>query len=208
MEDLKNQAERFGTDVRFGVVTKVNFSDKVGGIHKVTVDESNEIEAETVIISTGATAKYLGLESEQRLIGGGVSACATCDGFFYKGQDVIVVGAGVMPADAEKQALIVLTSTGYGKKTKMREYKVQKRAGSGIKTVTINDKTKELIGAAVVDREGGELIAISKNGQVIRTALDEVPVLGRATVGVRIMKLRAGDAVASMITLHDSEEAK
>ena len=129
-------------------------------------------------------------------------------GIKFTKKDDIVVGAGVMPADAEKQALIVLTATGYGKKTKMREYKVQKRAGSGIKTVTINDKTKELIGAAVVDREGGELIAISKNGQVIRTALDEVPVLGRATVGVRIMKLRAGDAVASMITLHDSEEAE
>ena len=99
MEDLKAQAERFGTEVRFGLVTKVDFSSKVGGIHKVIVDEETTIEAESVIIATGATAKYLGLESEQKLIGGGVSACATCDGFFYKGQDVIVVGAGDTAAE-------------------------------------------------------------------------------------------------------------
>ena len=99
MEDFKKQAERFDTDVRFGLATKVDFSDKKGGIHKVTIDGSKEIEAETVIISTGATAKYLGLESEQRLKGGGVSACATCDGFFYKGQDVLVVGGGDTAAE-------------------------------------------------------------------------------------------------------------
>ena len=99
MNDLQNQAERFGTEVRFGMVTSIELSNKIGGIHKVTVDNKTEIEAETVIISTGATAKYLGLESEQRLIGGGVSACATCDGFFYKGQDVVVVGAGDTAAE-------------------------------------------------------------------------------------------------------------
>ena len=74
MIDLQNQAERFGTEVRFGMVTSIELSNKIGGIHKVIVDNKTEIEAETVIISTGATAKYLGLESEQRLIGGGVSA--------------------------------------------------------------------------------------------------------------------------------------
>jgi thioredoxin reductase (NADPH) len=94
MEDFKNQAERFGTDIRFGMATKVDFSHTAGGIHKVTIDESKLIEAETVIISTGATAKYLGIESEQRLIGGGVSACATCDGFFFRDQDVAVIGGG------------------------------------------------------------------------------------------------------------------
>ena len=99
MEDLKNQAERFGTDVRFGLVTSVQLSETEGGIHNVTVDESKLIEADTIIISTGASAKYLGLENEQRLIGGGVSACATCDGFFYKGQDVIVVGGGDTAAE-------------------------------------------------------------------------------------------------------------
>ncbi|MDY7396563.1 thioredoxin-disulfide reductase [Aureibaculum sp. 2210JD6-5] len=99
MEDFKKQAERFDTEVRFGMATKVDFSDKVGGIHKVTIDGAKEIEAETIIISTGATAKYLGLESEERLKGGGVSACATCDGFFYKGQDVVVVGGGDTAAE-------------------------------------------------------------------------------------------------------------
>lgn len=99
MVQLQQQAERFGTEVRIGMVTAVELSDEVGGIHKVTVDNKTEIEAETVIISTGATAKYLGLPSEQRLRGGGVSACAVCDGFFYKGQDVAIVGGGDTAAE-------------------------------------------------------------------------------------------------------------
>ena len=91
MEDFRLQAERFGTDIRFGLVTKVDFSKRP---FKVTVDDSAEVLAETVIISTGASAKWLGIDSEQRLNGFGVSACAVCDGFFYKGQEVAIVGAG------------------------------------------------------------------------------------------------------------------
>lgn len=91
MEDFKAQAERFGTEVRWGEVTKVDFSSRP---YRVIVDDEQQIDAETVIISTGATAKYLGLESEQKYKGFGVSACATCDGFFYKGKDVAVVGGG------------------------------------------------------------------------------------------------------------------
>ena len=91
MEDLKAQAERFGTEVRWGEVTRVDFSSRP---YRVVVDDEQQIDAETVIISTGATAKYLGLESEKRYKGFGVSACATCDGFFYKGKDVAVVGGG------------------------------------------------------------------------------------------------------------------
>ncbi len=91
MEDLQKQAERFGTDIRWGIVTSVDFSNQV---HKVIVDGKNQIEAESVIISTGAAARYLGLESEEHFKGSGVSACATCDGFFYKGKDVAVVGGG------------------------------------------------------------------------------------------------------------------
>ncbi len=91
MEDLKKQAERFNADIRWGMATKADFS---GDIHKVWIDDNKIIEAETVIIATGATAKYLGLEDEKKYAGGGVSACATCDGFFYRGKDVAVVGGG------------------------------------------------------------------------------------------------------------------
>ncbi len=91
MEDLKAQAERFGTEVRWGEVTRVDFS---GRPFRIIVDDEKQIDAETVIISTGASAKYLGIESEEKFKGFGVSACATCDGFFYKGKDVAVVGAG------------------------------------------------------------------------------------------------------------------
>jgi thioredoxin reductase (NADPH) len=91
MEDLKLQATRFGADIRFGIATKVDFT---GPVHKVWIDDEKLIEADVVIIATGATAQYLGLESEDNFKGSGVSACATCDGFFYKGQDVAVVGGG------------------------------------------------------------------------------------------------------------------
>ena len=92
MEDFRKQAERFGTDVRYGMATRVDFSTP--GNHKVWIDESHEIESPAVLISTGASAKWLGLESETRLNGHGVSACAVCDGFFFRGQDVAIVGGG------------------------------------------------------------------------------------------------------------------
>lgn len=91
MDDFKAQAERFGTEVRFGIATKADFSGKP---LKVEIDGEKWIEAESVIIATGATARYLGLESEERFKGQGVSACATCDGFFYRKKDVAVVGGG------------------------------------------------------------------------------------------------------------------
>ena len=91
MEDLRLQAERMGTDIRFGYVTSVDFSEPP---HKVVVDETTTITADAVIIATGATAKWLGIPSEQRLNGHGVSACAVCDGFFYKGKTVAIVGGG------------------------------------------------------------------------------------------------------------------
>jgi thioredoxin reductase (NADPH) len=96
MDDLKKQAERFGTDVRFGIATAADFSATP---HRVTIDDIKIIEADTVIIATGATAKYLGLESEIKYAGMGVSACATCDGFFYRGKDVAVVGGGDTAAE-------------------------------------------------------------------------------------------------------------
>ena len=91
MEDLKKQAQRFGADLRSGEVTKIDLSKRP---FSVVIDEDTEIEAETVIISTGASAKYLGLPDEKKYAGMGVSACATCDGFFYRGKTVAVVGGG------------------------------------------------------------------------------------------------------------------
>lgn len=96
MNDLKAQAQRFDTDVRFGIITKVDFSQRP---FKVVADNNHEIEAEVVIIATGASAKYLGLETEEKFKGLGVSACATCDGFFYRGKDVAVVGGGDTAAE-------------------------------------------------------------------------------------------------------------
>lgn len=96
MEDLKKQAERFGADIRFGIATDADFS---GRTHKVVIDENKVIEADAVIIATGATAKYLGLDAEKKYAGQGVSACATCDGFFYRKKDVAVVGGGDTAAE-------------------------------------------------------------------------------------------------------------
>jgi thioredoxin reductase (NADPH) len=96
MDELKKQAERFGAEIRFGIATDVDFSERK---HKVTIDDNKMIIADSVIIATGATAKYLGIESETKYAGMGVSACATCDGFFYKGKDVAVVGGGDTAAE-------------------------------------------------------------------------------------------------------------
>ena len=98
MMDLQKQAERFETKVHYEMITKAEFSQEVGRIHKLWAG-NKEILAKSVIISTGATAKYLGLDDEKKYSGGGVSACATCDGFFYRGKDVVVVGAGDTAAE-------------------------------------------------------------------------------------------------------------
>ena len=91
MDDLRAQAERFGVEIRNGIITKVDFSERP---YKITIDDEKQIEADTVIISTGASAKYLGLDDEKKYAGMGVSACATCDGFFYRKKVVAVVGGG------------------------------------------------------------------------------------------------------------------
>jgi thioredoxin reductase (NADPH) len=96
MEDFKNQAQRFGTDIRYELIEKVDFT---GPVHKIWSETGHEIHADAVIIATGASAKWLGLESEQRLMNKGVSACAVCDGFFFRGQEVAIVGAGDTAAE-------------------------------------------------------------------------------------------------------------
>lgn len=121
MEHFKAQAERFGTDTRWGMVTKVDFSERP---FKIEIDENINVLAETVIIATGASAKWLGIDDEKRLNGYGVSACATCDGFFYKDKEVVVVGAGDTAAEeATYLAKMCTKVTMLVRKNKMRASK-------------------------------------------------------------------------------------
>lgn len=154
MVQLQQQAERFGTQVRIGMVTNVELSDKVGGIHKITVDNNTQLEAETVIISTGATAKYLGLPSEQKLRGGGVSACAVCDGFFYRGQDVAIVGAGDTAAEeATYLSNICNKVTMLVRKDFMRASKAMQHRVNNTKNLEVlyNTEVDEVLGDTVVE---------------------------------------------------------
>jgi len=112
-----------------------------------------------------------------------------------------VIGANVVSKEDRAVQFLVMSENGYGKKTLIKEYKIQKRAGSGIKTAKVTSKTGKLIVSKVVSDTDSEIIAISKNAQVIRTSLDGVPSLGRQTQGVRIMKLREGDSIASLTCL-------
>ena len=151
MEDFRKQAERFNTEVRYGIVTKVDFSQRP---HKVIVDDQHEIEAETVIISTGASAKWLGIESEARLNGRGVSACAVCDGFFFRGQDVAIVGAGDTACE-EASYLANICNKVYMlvRRGEMRASQImQKRVLSNPKiTVLWNTETDEILGKEEVN---------------------------------------------------------
>lgn len=146
MEDLKKQALRFGTDIRYGIATKVDFS---GCPHKITIDETLELTADAVIIATGASAKWLGLPSEARLNGSGVSACAVCDGFFYRGKEVAIVGAGDTAAE-EANYLANLCSKVYMlvRKDAMRASKImQKRVLENPKIEVLFDTaTDEILG--------------------------------------------------------------
>ena len=154
MVQLQQQAERFGTQVRIGMVTQVEFSDKVGGVHKVMVDNTTELTADTVIISTGSTAKYLGLPSEQKLRGGGVSACAVCDGFFYRGQDVAIVGAGDTAAEeATYLANICKSVTMLVRRDEMRASKAMQHRVFGMKNIDVrfNTEVDEVLGDTVVE---------------------------------------------------------
>ena len=154
MVQLQQQAERFGTDVRIGMATATEFSDEPGGIHKVTIDNDKVIEARTVIIATGASAKYLGLPSEQRLRGGGVSACAVCDGFFYKGQDVAIVGGGDTAAEeASYLANICNKVTMLVRKDHMRASKAMQHRVKSLSNIDIrfNTEVDEILGDQVVE---------------------------------------------------------
>jgi len=173
MVDLQKQAERFGTEVRIGMITAVELSDQPGGIHKAMVDDKTPIEAETIIISTGASAKYLGLPSEQRLRGGGVSACAVCDGFFYKGQEVAIVGGGDTAAEeASYLANICSKVTMLVRKDHMRASKAMQHRVNSLENIEIryNTEIEEVLGEQVV--EGIRVV----NNQTMAT--ENIPITG------------------------------
>lgn len=162
MEDFRKQAERFGTQVRYGLVTKVDFASRP---YKVTIDDQKEILAETVIISTGASAKWLGIESEERLNGKGVSACAVCDGFFFRGQDVAIVGAGDTACE-EASYLANICSKVYMlvRREEMRASQImQKRVMNNPKIEILwNTETEEILGEEEVT---GVRVVNNKTGE-------------------------------------------
>ena len=154
MQELQKQAERFGTDVRIGHVTRVDLNSEKGKMHTVTIDENKTINAKTIIISTGASAKYLGLPSEKRLIGGGVSACAVCDGFFYKNQEVAIVGGGDTAAEeATYLSNICSKVTMIIRRNEMRASKAMQHRVNKTKNIDIMYETEitEVLGDKVVE---------------------------------------------------------
>jgi thioredoxin reductase (NADPH) len=154
MVQLQQQAERFGTDVRIGMVTEIVLSKEVGGWHKATIDGSKLVETQAVIIATGASAKYLGIPSEQKLRGGGVSACAVCDGFFYKGQEVAIVGGGDTAAEeASYLSKICSKVTMLVRKEEMRASKAMQHRVESIPNIEIhyNTEVDEVLGDSVVE---------------------------------------------------------
>ncbi|MCC7231572.1 MAG: thioredoxin-disulfide reductase [Bacteroidia bacterium] len=151
MEDFKAQAEKFGADIRFGYATSVDFS---GPVHKVIIDETKVITADSVILATGASAKWLGLESEQRLNGFGVSACAVCDGYFFRGQEVAIVGAGDTAAE-EATYLAKLCKKVYMivRRDEMRASKAMQHRVQNTANIEVlwNHETLEVMGGKTVE---------------------------------------------------------
>jgi thioredoxin reductase (NADPH) len=160
MEDLERQAARFGTDIRWGIAVSADFSAHP---HTVVFDDKTVIEADTVIIATGATARYLGLPSEEKFMGSGVSACATCDGFFYKGKDVAVVGAGDSACEEALylaglcRKIYMIIRKPYFRASRIMQERVMKTPNI---EVLFERNTKELRGDQVVQ----EAVLIKKQG--------------------------------------------
>jgi len=151
MADLQKQAERFGTEVRYDLVNKVDFT---GPVHKVWTDGGAEIEADTVIISTGATAKWLGVKGEERLMNVGVSACAVCDGFFFKGMEVVIVGGGDTAAEeASYLAKLCPKVHMLVRRDELRASKIMQKRILNTKNIEMhwNTETVEVLGEAEVE---------------------------------------------------------
>ncbi|MBP6448212.1 MAG: thioredoxin-disulfide reductase [Saprospiraceae bacterium] len=167
MEDFKNQAVRFGTDIRYEMIARVDFT---GPVHKIWSETGHEVQADTVIIATGASAKWLGLESEHRLMSKGVSACAVCDGFFFRGQEVAIVGAGDTAAEeatylakmCKKVHLLV-------RRDEMRASKIMQERVRNTANLEVhwNTETEEILGV-----EGVEGVRIVNNKTSVKTELN------------------------------------
>lgn len=170
MVDFEKQAKRMGADIRYGLATKVDFSSRP---HKVWIDEEKEIHADTVIIATGASAKWLGLESEERLNGFGVSACAVCDGFFFRGKEVAIVGAGDTAAEeAHYLSKLCTTVHMFVRRDQMRASKVMQDRVMNTPNIKMyfNTETEEILGEKTVN---GVRIKNNKTGET-----QEIPVSG------------------------------
>ena len=164
MEDLRKQAERFGTEVRYEMVTGVDFT---GPVHKVMINDK-VILADSVIISTGASAKWLGLPAEERLNGFGVSACAVCDGFFYKGQEVVIVGAGDTAAEeASYLAKLCTKVTMLIRRDEMRASKAMQHRVANTKNIEMlfNHETVDILGEKGV--EGAKVLNNKTNEEYV-----------------------------------------
>ncbi len=171
MLDFENQARRFDTDVRYGIATKIDISPS--GLHTVWIDGQQQVQSSAVIVATGASAKWLGLESEQRLNGHGVSACAVCDGFFFRGQDVIVVGGGDTACE-EASYLAKLCKKVYllVRKDTLRASQIMQARLQSIPNLEIlwNTQTEEILGesavtgARVLNNKTGETKTIEATG--------------------------------------------
>ena len=169
MENFRKQAERLGTDIRYGMVTKVDFSGKPP--YKIQVDENKEVLADTVIISTGASAKWLGIESENKLNGHGVSACAVCDGFFFRGKDVAIVGAGDTACEEASylakicSKVYMIVRKGEFKASKAMQHRVENTPNIEI---LFNSETDEILGENKVE---GVRIKNNKTGELTTLAI-------------------------------------
>ncbi|MCX6267861.1 MAG: thioredoxin-disulfide reductase [Bacteroidetes bacterium] len=171
MEEFKQQAERFGTEIRFGVVTEVDLSNRP---FKVKADDGKTLSAETLIIATGASAKWLGMESERKFMGMGVSGCATCDGFFYRGQEVAIVGGGDTAAE-EATYLAKLC-----KKVFMIHRRDELRASKAMQHKVLNTPNIEMIWDTAPEEILGDQSGV--NGVRVRNvktgASRDIPVMG------------------------------
>ncbi|HYC83336.1 MAG TPA: DNA gyrase subunit A, partial [Candidatus Paceibacterota bacterium] len=206
-KEVKNAAGSLVMVTRDGVAKKVSaesFKDvRRSGIIAIKLGDDDQLlsvchaeKGDDIVLATKKGQSIRFKESDIREMGRGAAGVKA----MKLGKGDIIVGAGVIKKDQKDAALLVMGQNGFGKKTKIGEYKVQNRGGSGIKTAAVTAKTGDVM-ASMIITDQTEVIAISKQGQIIRTALDEIPTLGRQTQGVRIMKLRGDDSIASLTCL-------